>query len=123
MTLVAPTDLHYVVLEDPIPAGTEAVDTSLLTTSVVGQAPELDRVDPFYYGWGWWWFSNTDLRDEKVVLYATYLPAGTYEYTYRLNAALAGVYNVIPTTAFETYFPEVFGRGDGTVFEVLPAGG
>lgn len=123
VTLVAPTDLHYVVLEDPIPAGTEAVDTSLLTTSVVGQAPELDRVDPFYYGWGWWWFSNTDLRDEKVVLYAAYLPAGTYEYTYRLNAALAGVYNVIPTTAFETYFPEVFGRGDGTVFEVLPADG
>ena len=120
VTLVAPTDLHYVVLEDPIPAGTEPIDTSLLTTSVVGQAPELDRTDPFYYGWGWWWFSNTDLRDEKVVLSATYLPAGTYEYTYRLNVALAGEYNVIPTTAFETYFPEVFGRGDGVVFTVLP---
>jgi uncharacterized protein YfaS (alpha-2-macroglobulin family) len=120
VTLIAPNDLYYVVLEDPIPAGTEAVDTSLLTTSVVGQPPELNFADPLYYGWGWWWFSNTDLRDEKVVLFATYLPKGTYEYTYTLHASLPGVYKVIPTTAREFYFPEVFGRGDGTIFTINP---
>jgi hypothetical protein len=30
------------------------------------------------------------------------------------------VYKVIPTTAREFYFPEVFGRGDGTVFTINP---
>lgn len=120
VTLIAPNDLYYVVLEDPLPAGAEAVDTSLLTTSVVGQAPELQAADPLYYGWGWWWFSNTDLRDEKVVLFATYLPKGTYEYTYTLHASLPGTYQVIPTQAREFYFPEVFGHGDGTVFTIRP---
>ncbi|MCC6187683.1 MAG: Ig-like domain-containing protein [Anaerolineales bacterium] len=120
VTLIAPNDLYYVVLEDPIPAGAEPVDTSLLTTSVVGQPPELSASDPLYYGWGWWWFSNTDLRDEKVVLFATYLPKGTYEYTYTLHASLPGVYKVIPTQAREFYFPEVFGRGDGTLFTIRP---
>jgi len=120
VTLIAPNDLYYVVLEDPIPAGTEAVDTSLLTTSAVGQPPSLDSADPLYYGWGWWWFSNTDLRDEKVVLFATYLPKGTYEYTYTLHASRPGVYKVIPTNAHEFYFPEVFGRGDGVVFTIKP---
>jgi hypothetical protein len=120
VTLIAPNDLHYVVLEDPIPAGTEPVDTSLLTTSAVGQAPVLSYDDPLYYGWGWWWFSNTDLRDEKVVLFATYLPKGTYEYTYTLHASRPGVYKVIPTTAYEFYFPEVFGRGDGMVLTIKP---
>jgi uncharacterized protein YfaS (alpha-2-macroglobulin family) len=120
VTLIAPNDLYYVVLEDPIPAGTEAVDTSLLTTSVVGQPPELRPTDPLYYGWGWWWFSNTDLRDEKVVLFATVLPKGTYEYTYTLHASRPGVYKVIPTQAWEFYFPEVFGRGDGMVFKIRP---
>ncbi|MEK9164665.1 MAG: alpha-2-macroglobulin family protein, partial [Chloroflexota bacterium] len=62
VTVIAPNDLYYVRVEDPIPAGTEPVDTSLLTTSVVGQSPELNPVDPLYYGWGWWWFSNTDIR-------------------------------------------------------------
>jgi alpha-2-macroglobulin len=120
VTLIAPNDLYYVVLEDPIPAGAEAVDTSLLTTSVVGQPPELQPADPLYYGWGWWWFSNTDLRDEKVVLFASYLPKGTYEYTYTLHASLPGTYQVIPTQAREFYFPEVFGHGDGTVFTIRP---
>ncbi len=120
VTLIAPRDLYYVVLEDPLPAGTEAVDTSLLTTSAVGQPPQLDQADPLYYGWGWWWFSNTDLRDEKVVLFATWLPKGTYEYTYTLHASMPGVYKVIPTSAYEFYFPEVFGRGDGMVFTIKP---
>jgi len=120
LTIIAPNDLYYVIVDDPIPAGTEPVDTSLLTTSVVGQAPELNPVDPLYYGWGWWWFSDTDIRDEKVSLSATYLPKGTYEYTYTLHASLAGEYNVIPPTANEFYFPEVSGRGEGMLFTVRP---
>lgn len=120
LTIVAPNDLYHVLVEDPIPAGTEPIDTSLLTTSVVGQPPELSPADPLYYGWGWWWFSNTDLRDEKVVLFAEYLPKGTYEYTYTLHASLPGQYRVIPPVAQEFYFPEVNGRGDGMVFTINP---
>jgi len=120
VTIIAPDNMYYVVVEDPIPAGTEPVDTSLLTTSVVGQAPTLNYEDPLYYGWGWWWFSNTDLRDNKLVLSASILPKGTYEYTYTLHASLAGVYNVIPTTGYEFYFPEVSGRGDGMAFTINP---
>jgi uncharacterized protein YfaS (alpha-2-macroglobulin family) len=120
VSLIAPNDLYYVVLEDPLPAGAEAVDTSLLTTSVVGQPPTLNATDPLYYGWGWWWFSNTDLRDEKVVLFARFLPKGTYEYTYTIHASLPGTYQVIPTQAREYYFPEVLGHGDGVVFKINP---
>lgn len=119
ITLIAPYDLHYVLVEDPLPAGTEGIDRSLLTTSVVGERPELSRTDrPNRYGWGWWYFSHTELRDEKAALFATYLPKGTYEYTYQIRASLPGQYRVIPTHAEEMYFPEVFGRGDGGVFTV-----
>jgi uncharacterized protein YfaS (alpha-2-macroglobulin family) len=121
LTLIAPNDLHYVVVEDPFPAGAEGVDQSLKTTSVVGEAPELtrtDRNDPWGGGYGWWWFSHTELRDEKAVLFATYLPRGTYEYTYLVRASLPGEYSVIPTHAYQMYFPEVFGRSDGGVFTV-----
>jgi uncharacterized protein YfaS (alpha-2-macroglobulin family) len=121
LTLIAPNDLHYVVVEDPFPAGAEGIDTSLATTSVVGQEPELDRTDrgdPWGPGYGWWYFSHAELRDEKAVLFATYLPKGTYEYTYQIRASLPGEYNVIPTHAEEMYFPEVFGRGDGGLFRI-----
>ena len=121
LTLIAPNDLHYVVVEDPFPAGAEGIDTSLATTSVVGEEPELERTDrgnPWGGGYGWWYFSHAELRDEKAVLFATYLPKGTYEYTSQIRASLPGEYNVIPTHAEEMYFPEVFGRGDGGLFRI-----
>jgi len=49
-------------------------------------------------GYGWWYFTHSELRDEKAVLFATFLPKGTYEYTYTLRASVPGEYRVIPTT-------------------------
>jgi len=122
LTIVAPNDLHYVVVEDPLPAGCEALDQSLKTTSIVGQAPELDRVGTDAANdWGWWWFSNTEIHDDRVALFATYLPKGTYEYTYLMRASLPGEFRVMPPTGYEMYFPEVFGRGDGSLFTIAPS--
>ncbi len=125
LTLIAPTDLYYVIVEDPLPAGCEGVDLSLKTTSVVGERPELHNVtaeDEYrwmrWYGWGWWWFSHSEMRDEKVVLFARYLPRGTYEYTYLIRAGVPGEFQVLPATASQMYFPEVFGRSDGGKFIV-----
>jgi len=118
LTIIAPSSLHYLVVEDPLPAGCEGVDVSLKTTSVVGQPPELQRIDE---DWGWWWFSHTEMRDEKVVLFASYLPQGTYEYTYLMRASVPGQFLVMPANAYEMYFPEVFGRSDGGKFTVSSA--
>jgi len=118
LTMVVPDSLHYVVVDDPLPAGLEAVDATLNTDTQI----------PSYYskemytkrGWGWWYFDHIELRDEKVVLSADYLPAGTYVYTYMARASIPGTFKVIPTTATEFYFPDVGGRGAGSVFTVTP---
>ena len=116
LSIVAPTDLYYVIVEDPLPAGAEAVDTSLKTTAQTGQAPPLSRVGRGR--WGWWWFNHTELRDEKVALFATWLPKGSYEYTYQIRTGLAGSFQVMPSVASQMYFPEVFGRSDGLLFQI-----
>jgi uncharacterized protein YfaS (alpha-2-macroglobulin family) len=124
LTVIAPHDLYYVVVEDMLPAGAEAIDTSLDTTSLLERSPALRRqVDRggFWYDFYWWWwnwYSRSELRDEKVVLFADVLAAGTYEYTYTFRAVLPGEYQVIPTFANEFYFPEVFGRGEGELFVI-----
>jgi uncharacterized protein YfaS (alpha-2-macroglobulin family) len=121
LTVVAPGALHYVMIEDPLPAGLEAVDQSLEITEENLQIPRSYRYeDMFSYGWGWWYFDHTQLRDEKVVLSASYLPAGTYIYTYLARASTVGEFNVIPSTAQEFYFPEVNGRAAGGSFTVHP---
>jgi uncharacterized protein YfaS (alpha-2-macroglobulin family) len=126
LTVIAPHDLYYVVVEDPLPAGAEAIDTSLATTSQLEQEPGLYReVEEgdwhWFYHWWWRWYSRSEMRDDKVVLFADYLPAGTYEYTYTFRATQPGEYRVIPTSASEFYFPEVFGRADGRLFTIEEA--
>ena len=120
LTIVVPQSVHYLLVEDPLPAGLEAIDTSL-KTSPQGELPvAYEWMDISRQGWGWWYFSHVELRDEKVVLSTDYLPAGTYEYTYLARASTLGEFQTIPPTAQEFYFPDVYGRGEGSLFEVTP---
>ncbi len=117
LTVDAPNDLYFFTLEDPIPAGFEVLDPSLMTTAQGVPAPAQERVDergPFWFD-AW---SSHIIRDEKVALFADRLPRGSYEYTYFLRATVPGTFNVLPAVAYEQYHPEVFGRSEGTRFGV-----
>ncbi len=124
LAIVAPTDLHYLVLEDPLPAGFEAVDTTLKTSSVAARGPQLQEKRPettdedhfFRPYWSYW--AHSDVRDDRVAVFATYLGRGTYEYTYMMRASVAGEFRTLPARAWEMYFPEVFGRSAGATFAV-----
>lgn len=117
LTIVAPTDLYFVRVVDPLPGGAEVVDTSLKTSQQVGTQTEVQEIGG-WGGWGWWWFSHTELRDDHAALFASYLPAGTYEYTYVIRPSIAGAFKVLPASAHQTYFPETFGRSDGAQFTI-----
>lgn len=122
VTVNAPNDLYFFTLEDPIPAGFEAVDPSLLTGPSGAEGPQQSRTDegaenPFWFD-AW---SQSVIRDEKVVLFSDVLPRGTYEYTYLLRATVPGEYSVLPTVGYQQYQPEVFGRSEGSRFTVTEA--
>jgi uncharacterized protein YfaS (alpha-2-macroglobulin family) len=116
LTVVLPAAMHYIVISDPLPAGLEALDSTLAADTAVPASYTWQ--DYKERGWGWWYFSHVELRDEKVVLSTDYLPAGTYVYTYIARASTAGTFKVIPPTSSEFYFPDVGGRGAGSLFTV-----
>ncbi len=118
VTMTLPQDIYYFVLEDPIPAGTEPVDTSLLTTSQLSQVPTITPTYDPYWWWGWWLFDRTEMHDAEIDLYADFLPQGTYVYTYQVRATVPGEFQTMPSYGYAFYFPEVFGRGAGTLFKV-----
>ncbi len=119
LTIVAPNDLLYAVIEDPLPAGAEGIDPGL-NISASGFESGVERTDEdFRYGyWGWWFFNRIEYRDEKVIFRSDFLPAGTYQYTYFLQPVIPGAYQVMPTVGYQEFFPEVFGRADGMLFEI-----
>ncbi len=118
LTIIVPNNHTYAVVTDYLPAGAEAVDPGLRTSP--SSQPGIQPADAGnrYGYWGWWYFNRIEFRDERVVFYSDFLPAGTYQYSYNLQAMTPGRYQVMPAIAKETFFPEVFGRSDGTVFEI-----
>jgi uncharacterized protein YfaS (alpha-2-macroglobulin family) len=93
LTITAVNDLVYAIIEDPIPAGAEAVDPNLLRNhaALAGNVSRTDLESSYRYGyWGWWYFTDIQYRDEKVVFSSDFLPAGTYQYTYYLQPLMSG---------------------------------
>lgn len=118
VTIVAPTDLYHALIEVPIPAGVEPIDTSLATESDIYSDPSLTPTSQANDRWRFWTPSYTDLRDDRVALFATRLPAGTYEYTFQVRATIPGEYRVLPVYGEMMYFNEVWGRSTGAQFTV-----
>jgi uncharacterized protein YfaS (alpha-2-macroglobulin family) len=116
LTLIAPTNLYYLVIEDALPAGCEAIDPALDISRRVDQAMGLAPVgDPPWDEplWRQYWPTHTEFRDERVALFATELARGTYEYTYTLRCSAPGRFNVLPALAYQMYAPDVMGRSAG----------
>jgi len=131
VTIIAPTDRNYVVIEDLLPAGLEAVDPRLANVDPAlkeklesERARASDRQFGGYMApWFRWYYSpwqQVDVRDDRAVLQADRLPKGVYEYVYYARATTPGTFFVAPARAEETYFPEVFGRSDSGTFVVTP---
>lgn len=121
LDIQALSDLVYATIDDPIPAGTETLDPYLLTVSraYAGQITRTDLEADYHAGyWGWWYFNDIQYRDDRVQFISDFLPAGTYQYTYYLQAILPGEYQVRPTLAQQTFFPEVFGRSEGMLLTI-----
>ncbi|MEZ4659739.1 MAG: hypothetical protein R2911_19460 [Caldilineaceae bacterium] len=115
VTLVAPTDLYHVLVEAPIPAGTEAIDTRFANESQAIYGPQSEPVQQPKWFWN---PTYVDIRDDKVAFFATFLPAGAYQYTYQIRATVPGEYRVLPVYSEQMYFPGVWGRSAGELFTV-----
>jgi alpha-2-macroglobulin len=122
LTVVLPHDRLYVTLEDPLPAGASAIDPNL-SISDPSLSSGVERLDaPYRYGyWGWSYFNHIQYRDDRVIFQAQFLPAGTYQYSYYLQTNIPGSFQVRPAVAYESFFPDIFGRSEGFIFTIAAA--
>ncbi len=62
--------------------------------------------------------AGLDIGATVVRRSADSLPAGTGQDSYQIHLTSAGSYHALPTTARETYFPDVYGQGAGQLYRI-----
>ena len=111
IVVVTPKPRRFVAIDDPLPAGFEAIDMRLATSSrrpgfELGSGGSNEDDED---GGGWASYTK-EIRDDRVLFFIDELPAGVYRYRYLARATSIGSFVVPPTKAEEMYTPEVFGR-------------
>ncbi len=104
---------RYLLLSDPIPAGTRALDDRALSIAGLNDG---DDDDDWEDSWGFW-YAGRDLQDDRVDLYADVLE-GRQELTYVLRAETPGTFTALPSHAFLMYDPDVEGYGPAATLTV-----
>lgn len=137
LRITVPSERRFVIVDDALPAGLEAVDLSLRTSTTVGGAgapaprqrggdegAEGDEGDESSVGYGryegGWWspWDFREIRDDRVVWSASWLWRGTWDISYIARATTPGTFVRPPARAEEMYDPGVNGRSDGGTFTV-----
>ncbi len=125
LRIVVPQHSHFVVVDDPLPAGLEAVNFKLMTASrsvrrnmgsFAGFQPGHSHkrlrsswYTPFYH---------REIRDDRVMLFADDVMPGVHSYVYLARATTIGSFVAAPTHVEQMYEPEVFGRTGAKTFVV-----
>jgi uncharacterized protein YfaS (alpha-2-macroglobulin family) len=111
LTVAGSRDWRYLALEDPLPAGVEAVQD---TTAYPLERPRDN----------WWWGSRVEYRDQRTVFFQEGFEEGRYEYLYFVKATSSGTFRAAPAQISPMYVPGVFASSEPMTLTVsTPAAG
>jgi uncharacterized protein YfaS (alpha-2-macroglobulin family) len=103
---VTGSEWKYMMLEDPIPAGTEFIERD--------SGYELKSRPP----WWQYFFTRRELHDDRMAIFQTRFPQGQQQYFYLLKVVNPGVFQVSPARVQPMYNPGVMATTESRRLEV-----
>ncbi len=97
---------RYLMLEDPIPAGTEFIERDDLYK--VKDTPP----------WWQYWFTRREFHDDRAAIFQTWFPGGQQQYFYLLKVVNPGVYRAGPARVEPMYQPRNLATTEARTLEV-----
>ncbi|MBV8499726.1 MAG: alpha-2-macroglobulin family protein, partial [Candidatus Eremiobacteraeota bacterium] len=105
--VIADHPVDRLLIEDALPAGFEAVDTSF-RTALQAVVPQSNS----------WQIDTSQIFSDRVVAYASHLDAGVYELHYLVRSVTPGTFAWPGARAYLQDAPEQFGRSAATTLTI-----
>ena len=118
LQIVTPRESLFVVIDDPLPAGLEAVNPAFVTGSKE-QQQKLEQFAQRRRTRWWQGFNHTEMHDDRVLLFADNLAPGIHTHRYLARALTFGTFHAPGMKAEEMYSPEVFGRSPELTIKIV----
>jgi alpha-2-macroglobulin len=110
----AQTDMTWVVLDDPIPAGASHLGIGLARESQIATSGENANNEDYI------WPDYTERAFSGFRAYYSYVPKGTFEIEYTIRLNQSGTFQLPPTHVQALYEPEMLGELPNSPFTVMP---
>jgi uncharacterized protein YfaS (alpha-2-macroglobulin family) len=114
LKIEAQTDMTWVVVNDPIPAGASHLGTGLARDSQIATSNENLNNENYLYP------AFIERAFEGFRAYYDYVPTGTFEVEYTIRLNQSGTFQLPATRVEPLYEPEMFGESPNAPFVVAP---
>jgi uncharacterized protein YfaS (alpha-2-macroglobulin family) len=106
LTAAGSPEWRYLALEDPLPAGVEAIQDTT--------AYPLEREAPE----SWWYGSRVEYRDNRTVFFQETFDRGRYEFAYLVKVIAPGQFRAVPAQISPMYVPGVHASSEPQAFTI-----
>ena len=110
-------DVSFVIVEDHLPGGLEALNESLNTTTQdVNEYGYYDDI----FSWQDYGYNYKEIRGDRVSFFITDFQQGSKTFKYLARATMNGTFTALPAEAYAMYDEQTWGRSSSVTINVLP---
>jgi hypothetical protein len=119
LTVTMPQAASYMLIEDHLPGGLEALNEGLNSTSRVSLYYD-EYYDDTQYRWQDYGYNNKEVHGDRVTFFVTEMGSGTKVLSYLARATTSGTFIALPAESYAMYDPLLWGRSSEAVVVVEP---
>ncbi|HXQ34787.1 MAG TPA: hypothetical protein VN843_12310, partial [Anaerolineales bacterium] len=113
-----PEDASFVIVEDHLPGGLEALNESLNSTTqdIINYESEYYEERFFWQDYG---YNYKEIRGDRVSFFLTEFKQGSKSFKYLARATMSGTFTALPAEAYAMYDEQLWGRSSSTSTSIL----
>jgi hypothetical protein len=117
LTVRMPRAGSFMLVEDHLPGGLEALNEGLNTTSRAAEYYS-EYYDPLRYFWQDYGYNYKEIRGDRVGFFITDMKSGVTKLSYLARATISGTFTALPAEVSAMYDPLLWGRSSNNVIVV-----